>query len=272
MRRYLLSVLLFPGFLSGIAAQDVILKTDGTEVRAKVAEVSESEVRYRKESNLSGPMYVMPSREIFMITYENGEKDVFERKNSGITINHIAPPATPKPAPVAPKPAVASATAATKAATQPKVPAAAPRPAATGNARLSVKELGFELPQAAAGEKIYIGKAVFKNTAEAWALFVLSADRKTIHHIKVYLEEVDAGNNHFQKIEVENPGAFSLTGAYTDFNAGGIRIKRLNIGESKASATVGYTYEETNYSSSSFGRPATKHDLGESEVHFIVLK
>jgi len=63
-------------------AQDIITKTNGDEIKAKVTEVDLNEIKYKRFENLSGPTYTMPKSDIFMIKYENGEKDVF-KKSSG---------------------------------------------------------------------------------------------------------------------------------------------------------------------------------------------
>ena len=42
------------------SAQDVITKTDGSKLEAKVEEITESVVRYRKASNPNGPVYTIP--------------------------------------------------------------------------------------------------------------------------------------------------------------------------------------------------------------------
>lgn len=57
--------------------QDIIVKKTGDEIKAKVEEVLDTEIKYRKFENLAGPLYSMPKAEIFMIKYENGSKDVF---------------------------------------------------------------------------------------------------------------------------------------------------------------------------------------------------
>ncbi len=61
-------------------AQDVIIKRNGDEIKAKVEQVLDAEVKYRKFENLTGPLYSMPKADIFMIRYENGAKDVFEEQ------------------------------------------------------------------------------------------------------------------------------------------------------------------------------------------------
>jgi hypothetical protein len=63
--------------IQSIAAQDIILKVSGDEIRAKVEEISTRSVRYKKWSNLSGPSYQIAASDVFMIKYENGDKDIF---------------------------------------------------------------------------------------------------------------------------------------------------------------------------------------------------
>lgn len=58
-------------------AQDIIIFTNGTEVEAKVTEVSDSEVKYKTFNNQTGPTWVKKTSEIFMIRYENGTKQTF---------------------------------------------------------------------------------------------------------------------------------------------------------------------------------------------------
>lgn len=65
-------------------SQDLIVKSDGSEIQAKVLSVEESKVCYKKRTNQSGPTYSLNTDKIFMIKYENGEKDVFSgNKDSG---------------------------------------------------------------------------------------------------------------------------------------------------------------------------------------------
>ena len=57
-------------------AQDVIVKTDGSTIICKVIEVGTSEVKYKKYSNLDGPLYTITSENIQNINFENGEKEI----------------------------------------------------------------------------------------------------------------------------------------------------------------------------------------------------
>lgn len=72
----LLLVALWCGLLTA-AAQDLIVKTDASEVEAKVVEVSPETVRYKRFSNPDGPTYVLPTAQIRYIQYANGEKEVY---------------------------------------------------------------------------------------------------------------------------------------------------------------------------------------------------
>lgn len=50
----------------------------GDEIPARVEEVGQTEIKYKKFSNLTGPTYSVSKAEVFMIRYENGQRDVFE--------------------------------------------------------------------------------------------------------------------------------------------------------------------------------------------------
>ena len=58
-------------------AQDIITLKSGEEIKALVQKVGVSEVEYKKFENPNGPTYTLLKSNIFMIKYENGEKDVF---------------------------------------------------------------------------------------------------------------------------------------------------------------------------------------------------
>lgn len=60
--------------------QDVIVMRNGDEVNAKVTEVGQTEIKYVKYDNLTGPTYSVKKSEVFMIRYANGSKDVFKEE------------------------------------------------------------------------------------------------------------------------------------------------------------------------------------------------
>jgi hypothetical protein len=79
MKRIILAFFLFTGTVWGINAQDIITQKNGDEIKAKVIEVGINDVKYKKFSNESGPTYTLSKSDIFMIKYENGEKDIFDK-------------------------------------------------------------------------------------------------------------------------------------------------------------------------------------------------
>ena len=66
-------------------AQDIIVMRDGSIVQSKVTEITSSEVKYKKYSNLDGPLYTIDKNTILAINYENGEKDTFEMTEQATT-------------------------------------------------------------------------------------------------------------------------------------------------------------------------------------------
>ncbi|MDE6637238.1 MAG: hypothetical protein K2K32_03270 [Muribaculaceae bacterium] len=58
-------------------AKDVITKTDGTKLDAKVEEITETVIKYRKVSNPTGPVYTIPIASVASVLYENGDVDTF---------------------------------------------------------------------------------------------------------------------------------------------------------------------------------------------------
>ena len=67
-------------------AQDVIVKNDGSTITSKVMEITGTEIKYKKYSNLKGPTYTINKTDVNYINYENGERENFG-KTSIITQN-----------------------------------------------------------------------------------------------------------------------------------------------------------------------------------------
>lgn len=75
MRSFLLwCLLIFPIYA---LAEDIIVFNNGDIEKAKVIEIGQNEIKYKKISNLQGPTYSIDKSEILSITYENGEKETF---------------------------------------------------------------------------------------------------------------------------------------------------------------------------------------------------
>lgn len=64
-----------------VSAQDVIVKRNGDELQCKITEVNKTEVKYKRWSNQEGPTFSEKKSEIFMIKYENGEKDMIAHES-----------------------------------------------------------------------------------------------------------------------------------------------------------------------------------------------
>lgn len=75
MKTILLSLLIlcsFPAF-----AQDIITFTDGNSIKAKVIEMSDTEVKYYLVDDLEGPLYVKSTSKLYSITFKNGRIEKF---------------------------------------------------------------------------------------------------------------------------------------------------------------------------------------------------
>lgn len=85
MKRILTPLLLLSGLLTGTLTygQDNIVLKNGTEIKAKVLEVSATQIKYRKQDNLDGPVYTSGVGEVLLINYANGTKDVLNRSATG---------------------------------------------------------------------------------------------------------------------------------------------------------------------------------------------
>jgi|GEM_PF-3834280 len=57
-------------------AQDLIIKHNGDTIRAKITEISDDVVRYKKQNNLNGPTFVTSKSEINKLVYANGTQEV----------------------------------------------------------------------------------------------------------------------------------------------------------------------------------------------------
>lgn len=60
---------------------DKIILRNGDVIEAKVTEVGEKTVTYKKCDNLEGPTYTKSKSSVFMIQYVNGTKDVFKKND-----------------------------------------------------------------------------------------------------------------------------------------------------------------------------------------------
>src|SRR4051812_7043401 len=59
-------------------AQDTIKLRDGSKQSVRILEVSSGNIKYKREDNPSGPTFVLPTTEIWMIVYRNGSKEIYD--------------------------------------------------------------------------------------------------------------------------------------------------------------------------------------------------
>lgn len=79
--------------LTTLNAQDIIILNNTDEIRSKVIEILDGQVKYKKWTNLNGPSYSIDKSEIFIIKYANGEKETFkniEKKETKETKTKVA--------------------------------------------------------------------------------------------------------------------------------------------------------------------------------------
>ena len=81
MKRLILTLMLCAMAVSAVA-QDFITTRNGEDIEAKVLEVSSKEVKYKRFNNLDGPTFIIDIKDIVMVRYENGDKDIFEQENN----------------------------------------------------------------------------------------------------------------------------------------------------------------------------------------------
>jgi hypothetical protein len=77
-------------YFANINAQDIILTKNSDVISAKILEISSTEVKYKKFGNPNGPTFTLEKSDIQSITYQNGEKEVFNvssAKKSNISVS-----------------------------------------------------------------------------------------------------------------------------------------------------------------------------------------
>lgn len=80
MKKLMLATLII--FTVQLYSQDYIMLVNGDEIEAKVLEINDKSIKYKKFSNINGPTYTMDKSEIFLIKYQSGDKDVFNAGSS----------------------------------------------------------------------------------------------------------------------------------------------------------------------------------------------
>jgi len=108
MKKVCLILVALIGFSLAANAQDIILKKDASDIKAKVFEITDQQIKYKDFDFQDGPMYIINISEVFMITYENGKREVFNNvavtetppakessEREGYALLHLYRPGTP---------------------------------------------------------------------------------------------------------------------------------------------------------------------------------
>ena len=80
MKKFFLALFL-SYFSHTVFAQDIIKLVDGSTVEAKVLEITQTEIKYKKFRNLDGPLYTIGKHEASTITYAYGEVEEYGAKS-----------------------------------------------------------------------------------------------------------------------------------------------------------------------------------------------
>lgn len=67
---------------------DTLVLENGTEIKAKVIEISKYEVKYKYCNNPNGPTIIVEKNDVRMIRYANSEKEEFTKANAAVVANH----------------------------------------------------------------------------------------------------------------------------------------------------------------------------------------
>lgn len=74
-------LIVFSFICINLKAQDLIFKTNGDTIRAKITEVGTNAVSYKKVTMLDGPTFIEYKEDVLMIKYGNGEIQKFAKTN-----------------------------------------------------------------------------------------------------------------------------------------------------------------------------------------------
>lgn len=89
MNKIIVTLIAIVSVLHGAFSQDVITKKTGDDIQAKIIEVSQTEVKYKKFDNADGPTFTIAKSDILMVRYENGTNDVFNQADSQIDVQEL---------------------------------------------------------------------------------------------------------------------------------------------------------------------------------------
>ena len=83
--------------ISSIEDCDILTLKNGEELKVKVLEIGQSEIKYKKCDNQNGPTISIRKSEVFSIKYPNGSKDIITTaNNSSISTDNLINPSGDK--------------------------------------------------------------------------------------------------------------------------------------------------------------------------------
>ncbi len=86
-----------PSRISSIEDCDILTLKNGEELKVKVLEIGQSEIKYKKCDNQNGPTISIRKSEVFSIKYPNGSKDIITTaNNSSISTDNLINPSGDK--------------------------------------------------------------------------------------------------------------------------------------------------------------------------------
>lgn len=84
----IISLFLFCLFMAQMCfAQDIIITRDSKRIDAKVEEISDTEVRYHRQDNPTGPIFVIKTSQLSSIVFSNGAVQTFEVEEDNGNVN-----------------------------------------------------------------------------------------------------------------------------------------------------------------------------------------
>jgi hypothetical protein len=63
---------------TALLSQDIITLKTNEEIKAKVLEINDEEIKYKRFENLEGPQYTLKLSKVLKVRYENGFEEVFQ--------------------------------------------------------------------------------------------------------------------------------------------------------------------------------------------------
>ena len=64
--------------VTALLSQDIITLKTNEEIKAKVLEINDEEIKYKRFENLDGPLYTLRISKVLKVRYENGFEEVFQ--------------------------------------------------------------------------------------------------------------------------------------------------------------------------------------------------